>query len=197
MEFSRVAPPGTRSFVTTTIVATQHAFDLAAELADDELRDRIQQIYELVCLLDQQMQALEQENLDLRRRIQSIATDGASEAGPGRVAASGYNGVERRKHSTARRRGVFGYWFLENETAPLCPVCCERDDAVSYLTQLERVPDGSRRLCATCQSVFWEQRTSELPVIPGSPMCHVCGSLMLRLGRWYRCRGCGSARGIG
>ena len=103
MEFSRVAPPGTRSLVTTTIVATQHAFDLAAELADDELRDRIQQIYELVCLLDQQMQALEQENLDLRRRIQSIATDGASEAGPGRVAASGYNGVDRRKHSTARR----------------------------------------------------------------------------------------------
>jgi hypothetical protein len=166
--------------VTTTIVATQHAFDLAGELADDELRDRIYQIYELVCILDRQMQALQQENLDLRRRLASLRPFDE----PGRK-------------TLASRRGVFGYWFLQNETAPLCPVCCERDDAVSYLTQLERVSDGSRRTCPTCQSVFWEQRTSELPVIPGSTMCHVCGCLMLRLGRWYRCRGCGSARGIG
>jgi hypothetical protein len=166
--------------VTTTIVATQHAFDLAGELADDELRDRIYQIYELVCILDRQMQALEQENRDLRRRLASLRPFDE----PGRK-------------TSASRRGVFGYWFLENETAPLCPVCCERDDAVSYLTQLERVSEGSRRVCPTCESVFWEQRTSELPVIPGSTMCHVCGCLMLRLGRWYRCRGCGSARGIG
>jgi hypothetical protein len=163
----------TRTLVTSTIVAAQHAFDLAAELQDDELRERIQQIYELVLILDRQMQALEEENGDLRSQL-----------------------AERRK-VVATRRGVFGYWFQENETAPLCPVCCERDDTVSYLTQLERVPDGSRRICPTCESVFWEQRTSELPVIPGSTMCHVCGSLMLRLGRWYRCRGCGSARGIG
>lgn len=169
------AQPGFSSatkLVTTTIVATQHAFDLASELQDEELRDRIQQIYELVCILDRQMQTLEEENRELRRRLES------------------------KPKSTASRRGVFGYWFLENETAPLCPVCCERDDTVSYLTQLERVSDGSRRICPTCQSVFWEQRTSELPVIPGSTMCHVCGCLMLRLGRWYRCRGCGSARGI-
>jgi len=169
----------TRPLVTSTIVATQHAFDLAGELHDDELSDRIQHIYELVCVLDQQMQALEQENLDLRRRLASLRPFDE----PGRK-------------TLASRRGVFGYWFLQNETAPLCPVCCERDDAVSYLTQLERVSDGSRRTCPTCQSVFWEQRTSELPVIPGSTMCHVCGCLMLRLGRWYRCRGCGSARGI-
>jgi hypothetical protein len=166
--------------VTTTIVAAQNAFDLAGELADDELRDRIYQIYELVCILDRQMQALEQENRDLRRRLASLRPFDE----PGRK-------------TSASRRGVFGYWFLENETAPLCPVCCERDDAVSYLTQLERVSEGSRRVCPTCESVFWEQRTSELPVIPGSTMCHVCGCLMLRLGRWYRCRGCGSARGIG
>ncbi len=160
--------------MTTTIVATQHAFDIAEELQDPDLKQKIQEIYDLVLILDRQMQALEEENRELRRRLSS-----------------------RGAASTATRRGVFGYWFLENETAPLCPVCCERDDAVSYLTQLERVSDGSRRVCGMCQSVFWEQRTSELPVIPGSPMCHVCGCLMLRLGRWYRCRGCGSARGIG
>src|SRR3954449_11749052 len=142
---SRVVP-----LVTSTIIATQHAYDLAEHAQDEELRDYIQHIYELVCILDQQMQALEQENGDLRRRLAS------------------------KPQATATRRGVFGYWFLENETAPLCPVCCERDDTVSYLTQLERVSDGSRRVCATCESVFWEQRTSELPVIPGSTMCHVC-----------------------
>jgi hypothetical protein len=173
--FSRANP-----FVTSAIVAAQNAYDLAEHAHDDELQARIQQIYELVCILDQQMQALEQENQDLRRRLASLRP--IDELG---------------RKTLASRRGVFGYWFLQNETAPLCPVCCERDDAVSYLTQLERVSEGSRRVCPTCESVFWEQRTSELPVIPGSTMCHVCGCLMLRLGRWYRCRGCGSARGIG
>jgi hypothetical protein len=165
--FSRANP-----FVTSAIVAAQNAYDLAEHAHDDELQARIQQIYELVLILDQQMEALEQENRDLRRQLSS------------------------RPKIVAERKGVFGYWFKEGETAPLCPVCCERDDAVSYLTELERVSEGSRRLCSACQSVFWEQRTSELPVIPGSTMCHVCGCLMLRLGRWYRCRGCGSARGI-
>ena len=55
----------------------------------------------------------------------------------------------------------------EGETAPLCPVCCERDDAVSYLSQLEHVKQGSCRTCATCQAVFWELLKSELPVVPG------------------------------
>jgi hypothetical protein len=159
--------------VTSTIIATQHAFDLAEHLRDEELKQKIYEVYTLVLVLDRQMAALEEENRNLRREL-----------------------AERRR-VMAERKGVFGYWFKEGETDPLCPVCCERDDAVSYLTQLERVSDGSRRTCPTCQSVFWEQRTSELPVIPGSTMCHVCGSLMLRLGRWYRCRGCGSARGIG
>ena len=166
--FSRANP-----FVTSAIVAAQNAYDLAEHAHDDELQARIQQIYELVLILDQQMEALEQENRDLRRQLSS------------------------RSKVVAARKGVFGYWFKEGETAPLCPVCCERDDTVSYLTQLERVSDGSRRICGACESVFWEQRTSELPVVPGSPVCHVCGCLMLRLGRWFRCRGCGSARGIG
>jgi hypothetical protein len=180
MGSSNIGPRVTRPLVTSTIIATQHAYDLAEQAQDEELRDHIQHVYELVCILDQQMQALEQENLDLRRRLASLRPIDE----PGRK-------------TLASRRGVFGYWFLQNETAPLCPVCCERDDAVSYLTQLERVSEGSRRTCPTCESVFWEQRTSELPVIPGSTMCHVCGCLMLRLGRWFRCRGCGSARGIG
>ncbi len=159
--------------VTSAIVATQHAYDLAEHVHDADLKQKISEIYDLVMILSRQFDALQEENRELKREL------GA------------------RRQVTATRRGVFGYWFLENETAPLCPVCCERDDTLSYLTQLERVSDGSRRRCATCESVFWEQRTSELPVIPGSPMCHVCGCLMLRLGRWFRCRGCGSARGIG
>jgi hypothetical protein len=137
--------------VTSTIIATQHAFDLAEHLRDEDLKQKIYEVYTLVMVLDRQMQALEEENGDLRRQL-----------------------AERRK-VVATRKGVFGYWFKEGETAPLCPVCCERDDAVSYLSQVEHVKDGSRRTCATCKAVFWELLKSELPVVPGDGGRIECG----------------------
>jgi len=129
--------------VTSTIIATQHAFDLAEHLRDEDLKQKIYEVYTLVLVLDRQMAALEEENRNLRREL-----------------------AERRR-VMAERKGVFGYWFKEGETDPLCPVCCERDDALSYLSQLEHVPEGSRRVCPTCQSVFWELLKSNLPVVPG------------------------------
>ena len=129
--------------VTTTIVAAQHAYDLAGHSHDAGLQQKISEIYDLVLILDQQLQALQEENLALRRQL-----------------------TEKPK-VMASRKGVFGYWFKEGETAPLCPVCCERDDAVSYLSQVEHVKQGSCRTCATCQAVFWELLKSELPVVPG------------------------------
>src|SRR3954470_10145844 len=135
---SRVVP-----LVTSTIIATQHAFDLAEHLRDEDLKQKIYEVYTLVLVLDRQMAALEEENRNLRRELAS------------------------KPKSTATRRGVFGYWFLENETAPLCPVCCERGDALRYLSQIAHVQEGSRRVCPTCQSVFWERLKSNLPVVPG------------------------------
>ena len=136
---SRVVP-----LVTSTIIATQHAFDLAEHLRDEELKQKIYEVYTLVLVLDRQMAALEEENRNLRREL-----------------------AERRR-VMAERKGVFGYWFKEGETDPLCPVCCERDDALSYLSQVEHVEKGSRRVCGTCQSVFWELLKSNLPVVPGT-----------------------------
>ena len=129
--------------VTTTIVAAQHAYDLAGESRDAALQQKISEIYDLVLILDRQLEALEEENRELKLQL-----------------------AEKPK-VMASRKGVFGYWFKEGETAPLCPVCCERDDTVSYLGQVEHVKQGSCRTCATCQSVFWELLKSELPVIPG------------------------------
>ena len=129
--------------VTTTIVAAQHAWDLAGQADDRDLQQKISEIYDLVLILDRQLQALQEENLALRRQL-----------------------TEKPK-VMASRKGVFGYWFKEGETAPLCPVCCERDDVVSYLGQVEHVKQGSRRTCATCEAVFWELLKSELPVVPG------------------------------
>ena len=128
--------------VTTTIVAAQHAYDLAGHSHDADLQQKISEIYDLVLILDRQLGALEEENRELKRQL-----------------------AERQK-VMATRKGVFGYWFKEGETDPLCPVCCERDDALSYLSQLEHVQEGSRRVCPTCQSVFWELLKSNLPVVP-------------------------------
>jgi len=128
--------------VTTTIVAAQHAYDLAGQSQDADLRQKISEIYDLVLILDRQLGALEEENRELKRQL-----------------------AERQK-VMATRKGVFGYWFKEGETDPLCPVCCERDDTVSYLSQVQHVPQGSRRVCAVCQAVFWELLASELPVVP-------------------------------
>ena len=135
--------------VTTTIVAAQHAYDLAGQADDRDLQQKISEIYDLVLILDRQMQALEQDNRELKRQL-----------------------AEKPK-VMAERKGVFGYWFKEGETAPLCPVCCERDDAVSYLSQVEHVKQGSCRTCATCQAVFWELLKSELPVVPGDAVRRV------------------------
>jgi len=129
--------------VTTTIVAAQHAYDLAGQSHDADLQQKISEIYDLVLILDRQLGALEEENRNLKRQL-----------------------AERQK-VMATRKGVFGYWFKEGETDPLCPVCCERDDTVSYLSQVQHVPQGSRRVCAVCQAVFWELLASELPVVPG------------------------------
>ena len=156
--------------VTTTVVAAQQAYDLAGESRDVELQQKISEIYDLVLILDRQLQALEEENRELKRQI----------AGKPKVMAT--------------RKGVFGYWFKEGETAPLCPVCCERDDTVSYLSQVEHVKQGSCRTCATCQSVFWELLKSELPVIPGSS-CHRCGGVMMKKGSCYQCMSCGFTSG--
>ena|SRR5207248_596566 len=128
--------------VTTTIVATQHAYDLAEYAKDEELKQKISEIYDLVLILSRQFDALEEENHNLKREL-----------------------AERRR-VMAERKGVFGYWFKEGETDPLCPVCCERDDALSYLSQVQHVKQGSRRVCPVCQAVFWELLASELPVIP-------------------------------
>jgi len=128
--------------VTTTIVAAQHAYDLAGQSHDRDLQQKISEIYDLVLILDRQLGALEEENRNLKRQL-----------------------AEKQK-VMATRKGVFGYWFKEGETDPLCPVCCERDDTVSYLSQVQHVPQGSRRVCAVCQAVFWELLASELPVIP-------------------------------
>src|SRR6266850_4525782 len=107
--------------VTTTIVAAQHAYDLAGRAQDADLQQKISEIYDLVLILDRQLGALEEENRNLKRQP-----------------------AERQK-VMATRKGVFGYWFKEGETDPLCPVCCERDDVVSYLGQVEHVKQGSCR----------------------------------------------------
>ena len=153
--------------VTSTIVATQHAFDLAEHLQDRDLQQKISQIYDLVLILDRQMQALQEENRELKLQLAA------------------------KPKVMATRKGVFGYWFKEGETAPLCPVCCERDDTVSYLSQVEHVQQGSCRTCAVCESVFWELLKSELPVVPGSS-CHKCGGVMMKKGGCYQCMNCGS-----
>ena len=129
--------------VTTTIVAAQHAYDLAGHSQDRDLQQKISEIYDLVLILDRQLQVLEEENRNLKQQL-----------------------AEKPK-VMASRKGVFGYWFKEGETAPLCPVCCERDDVVSYLGQVEHVKQGSHRTCATCKAVFWELLKSELPVVSG------------------------------
>jgi len=131
--------------VTTTIVAAQHAYDLAGRAHDADLQQKISEIYDLVLILDRQLGALEEENRNLKRQLQ----------------------FDEKQKVMATRKGVFGYWFKEGETDPLCPVCCERDDIVSYLSQVQHVPQGSRRVCAVCQAVFWELLASELPVVPG------------------------------
>src|SRR3954469_4871499 len=138
--------------VTSTIVAAQHAYDLAGHSQDADLQQKISEIYDLVLILDRQLQALEEENRELK--LQVAVRDRQLQ-------------LDAKPKVMASRKGVFGYWFKEGETAPLCPVCCERDDAVSYLSQVEHVPEGSRRTCATCEAVFWELLKSNLPVVPG------------------------------
>src|SRR3954462_10719733 len=95
--------------VTHAIVATQHAYDLAEHAHDALLQQKISEIYDLVLILDRQLQALEEENRELKRQLQFR--------------------FDEKPKVMATRKGVFGYWFKEGETAPLCPVCCERDDA--------------------------------------------------------------------
>ena len=158
--------------VTTTIVAAQHAFDLAGQSRDAGLQQKISEIYDLVLILDRQLGALEEENRNLKRQL-----------------------AEKPK-VMATRKGVFGYWFKEGETDPLCPVCCERDDTVSYLSQVQHVAQGSRRVCAVCQAVFWELLASELPVVPGSS-CHRCGGVFMKKGSCYQCMSCGFTSGRG
>jgi hypothetical protein len=136
--------------VTTTIVAAQQAYDLAGQSHDADLQQKISEIYDLVLILNRQLDVLEEENRDLKLQ----------------VAVRDRQLAEKQK-VMATRKGVFGYWFKEGETDPLCPVCCERDDTVSYLSQVQHVPQGSRRVCAVCQAVFWELLASELPVVPG------------------------------
>src|SRR5882724_10015787 len=48
--------------VTTTIVAAQHAYDLAGRAQDVGLQQKISEIYDLVLILDRQLGALEEEN---------------------------------------------------------------------------------------------------------------------------------------
>ena len=55
------------------------------------------------------------------------------------------------------RRGPANYYYLGEETDPLCPVCWERDRKVIHLPRAEPWSGGIRRDCHVCSTVHWDK----------------------------------------
>jgi hypothetical protein len=54
------------------------------------------------------------------------------------------------------RRGTAGYFYLDGDNDPLCPVCWERDAKIVHLPQSEKWNGGIRRDCNECEKTHWE-----------------------------------------
>jgi len=133
MDISVKTDSSVADFVNSTVSSAKNAVELAKNSKDSALKEKVSEVFDGVLDLKRAMLDLEDENRSLRGKL-----------------------AERQK---LKRDPLFGYWFKDGESDPLCPKCFEGDEKIVYLPPVVEWANGSlHRRCRVCNSDHTERK---------------------------------------
>jgi hypothetical protein len=122
-------PKSATELISTALAGLRQIKEMAKSSSDSDLKEQVSSVFDDVLELKLKLITLEDENRELKRRLD-----------------------ERAK---VRREGR--YFYLEGESEPLCPNCYHTSDKVIHLERHAGLTPGKVQFfCRVCKEQFFE-----------------------------------------
>jgi hypothetical protein len=120
------------TLVKNTISVFKEARESAKYSEDNELKGKLNEIFDQFIDLKAAVFDLAQENADLRKKID--------------------------QRGALNRNSSSGFFFQEGDPDPFCPVCFERDEKLIHLGHAGAIYGGEERACKVCGNTFYPKQ---------------------------------------